>query len=342
MPPPIKSDDLWAQWSRQLWKPHYLFAGQEDFLIDQAVERALVHWLGESPETLSLERLDAEIQSLDDIVQAVQTMPFFAGQRVLRIQNAGQLTAVEQERLVEVLAAAAPETHCLFLWGKEWRREEAQKPLPRAFSDHGQAVIFWTPYPEQAQRWLLERAKHYKKTISPQAAAWLVLQSGEGLRLLDQELAKCACYVGERPAIELENVQASFGYQKAGSPFDWTASIRQRNGPAALRILNQLLKEGEEPIRLLALVSRTLRDWLGTKGSGENAALLAMRFRLKRGEEGRFVQELGRWSEDVLAEGIKSCVETEQAIKSGKETPEMAMTLLTLGLCGGEPVHVTR
>ena len=342
MPPPIKSDDLLAQWSRKLWRPHYLFAGQEDFLIDQAVERALQHWLGEAPDALSLDRLDAETQTLDDILQAVQTRPFFGGARVLRIQNACQLSADEQERLLDVLGSAAPETHCLLIWGKDWRREEAQKPLPRAFAENGQAVIFWTPFPEQAQRWVVERAKHYKKSLSPQAAAWLVLQSGEGLRLLDQELAKCACYVGERPSIDLEDLQTSFGYQKASSPFDWTASIRQLKGPAALQILNRLLKEGEEPIRLLALISRTLRDWLGTKGSGENASLLAMRFRIKRGEEGRFVQELGRWSEDALMEGIKSCVETEQAIKSGKETPEMALTLLTLGLCRAEPVHAAR
>ena len=40
MPAPIKSDDLFAQWSRKQWKLHYLFTGQEDFSIDQASEQA--------------------------------------------------------------------------------------------------------------------------------------------------------------------------------------------------------------------------------------------------------------------------------------------------------------
>jgi len=340
MAAPIKSDELWAQWSRKLWKPHYLFAGQEEFLIDQAFNKALHYWLGDSPDALSFDRLDAETQSPEDIIQAAQTVPFFGGPRVLLIKNASQLLAPEQEKVSEVLETLSPETHCLFVWGKEWRRDDANKPLVEALMKIGQVVIFWPPFPEQAQRWVIERAKHYKKSLTLQAAGWLVQQSGDSLRLLDQELAKCACYVGERPEIDLEDVQTSFGYQKAGSPFDWLTAIRQTKGPVAIQVLDQLLREGEEPVRLLALVSRTLRDWLYAKTMGESAGMLAMRFHIKRGEEDRFRQELARWSEENLIEGIRQCVETEQAMKTGKETPEMALTLLTLSLGHRELAHV--
>ena len=85
----------------------------------------------------------------------------------------------------------------------------------------GQVVIFWPLFPEQAHRWLLQRARHYKKDLDSEAAGWLLQQTGESLRLLDQELAKCSVYTGERPLIGLEDVQASFGYHKASSPFDW-------------------------------------------------------------------------------------------------------------------------
>ncbi len=342
MTTPIKPDELWAQWSRKQWKPHYLFTGQEDFLIDQAVELACRHWLGEKPDALSLDRLDAETQTLEDILQAAQTVPFFGGARVLRIQNVSQLSSKEQEEIVKTVAPLSAETHCLFIWGKEWRRDDAQKPLVEAVSLTGQVVIFWPLFPEQAERWVLERAKYYRKTLSSHAAHWLVQQSGESLRLLDQELAKCVSYVGEKPEIDLEDVQTSFGYEKASSPFDWVSFIRQQNSPAALRILNHLLTEGEESVRLLALLSRTLRDWLGTKGSGENASMLAMRFRIRRGEENRFFQELARWSEDALTEGVSQCLQAEQSIKTGKETPEMALTLLTLGLCDCQAVHAGR
>ena len=232
---PIKSDDLFSQWSRNIWKPHYLFAGQEEFLIDQAFDKSLHHWLGDTPDSLSLEKLDAESQSVDEILQAMQTMPFFGGQRLLLIKNASQLLAAEQKPVAEVLEALPPETHCIFIWGKEWRRDDANKPLVETLLNIGQVVIFWPPFPEQAQRWVMERARHYKKSLSPQAASWIVQQSGDSLRLLDQELAKCASFVGERPEIDLDDVQTSFGYRKASSPFDWITYLRQQKGPPRCR-----------------------------------------------------------------------------------------------------------
>src|SRR5665213_2179369 len=103
MPAPIKSDELFSLWGRKQWKPHYLFTGQEDFLIEHACDQALRHWLGDKPDALSVDRLDAETHSVDDIIQAAQTVPFFGGQRILRVQNVSQLTAKEQERVAEVL-----------------------------------------------------------------------------------------------------------------------------------------------------------------------------------------------------------------------------------------------
>jgi DNA polymerase-3 subunit delta len=339
MPAPIKSDELFQAWSRGQWKSVYLFAGQEDFLIDQALEEADRHWLGEDASGLNKDRFDAEKCSVSEILEACRTVPFMGKHKVIRVDNTAKWTPQDQEFLTEALLTLPAENALLLIWGKEWRRDDARRPLIEKILETGQVVIFWPPFPEQAQRWVLSRAKHYKKSISPESAAWLVQQAGEGLRLLDQELAKCSVYVGNRPALELEDVQASFGYHKASSPFEWLACVRRKDSRAAMQVLHHLLEEDEEPLRLLAMGSRALRDWLSAKESGESSAILAMRFHIKRGEENRFGQELARWSEEELIEGLRICLEAEQSIKTGKETPEMALTLLTLGLSRRETAH---
>lgn len=330
---PIKSDELFSAWSRNQWKSVYLFAGEEDFLIDQAVTQAVAHWLSDESAGMNKDRFDGENHDAAAILEVAQTVPFLSSTRVLRVDNASKLSAADQKLIAEALPNLPPETRMLFIWGKEWRRDEAKKPLVEAILERGIVAIFWPPFPEQAQRWAVQRMRHYKKTIAPEAAAWLVQQSGEGLRSLDQELAKCAVYVGERPAIELEDIQASFGYGKAGSPFEWIALIRQRQGAKALQTLERLLEEGEEPLRLLALLSRMLRDWLSSKGSQDSPAVLALRFHVRRGEEHRFAQELARWSEDELTDALDECLKAEQSIKTGKELPAMALTFAVLRLC---------
>ncbi len=331
---PIRSDELFSSWARNLWKPVYLFAGTEDFLIDQAVQQATRHWLtGDASGGLNLDRYDAQSHSAGEILQAAQTVPFLGNVRVVRVAHASAFSPTDQKILAEHLSSLPPETRLILAWGREWRRDDAKKALVEAIGQRGQVVIFWPPFPEAARQWAIDRAKReYSKTLTPAAGSWLVHHSLEGLRFLDQELAKAASFVGGRPEIDVDDLQQSSGYERASSPFDWTAQIRQRKSSAAVKTLEKLLNEGEEPVRLLALLSRTLRDWLSAISSREPAAAMAMRFHVRRGEENQFARELSLWREDELIDSLNLAVLTEQGIKTGKETPAMGLTLLTLEL----------
>ena len=72
--------------------------------------------------------------------------------------------------------------------------------------------------------------------------------------------------------------------------------------------MRHLIEDDEEPLKLGGDGLATVRRYaIAVKNAGE-AGLL-------------------EWV-------IVSCVEAQQSIKTGKETPEMALTLLTLRLCG--------
>lgn len=339
---PIKSDELLGAWSRGQWHSLYLFTGQEDFLIEQAVLKACSQWLKDDSSGLNRDRFDGETHSISEIASALRTAPFLSASRVVQIDHISSFSAKEQTELAEALQDLPSGTHVLLVWGKEWRRDDAKKPLVETIQAKGQVVIFWPLFPEAAARWVVSRAKEYRKSISPEAAVWLVQQQGEGLRGLDQEIQKVSAYVGERPQIELEDLHASFGYEKASSPFEWVSAVRGKETGRSLQLLKNLLAEGEAPLMLLALVSRGLRDWLTAKNSGENAAMMTMRFHLRRGEENKFFRDLGRWTESDLLEGIRLCLDVEQGIKSGKEEPAIGLTLLNLSLCGRQPAYALR
>jgi DNA polymerase-3 subunit delta len=298
----MRSDELFAVWAKGQFKPVYIFTGQEDFLIEEAVHRILSHRLPDAAGSINHDRLDAEDLSVGEIVQTAQTMPFGADVRVVEVRNTGRLSAEDQKNLAEALPRLPETTQLILIWGKEWRKDDAERPLVRAAQGAGAAVIFWPLFPENAQRWVMQRAKHYQKTIAGDAAAWMVQEVGESLRRLDQELYKAAVYIGDRPQITKDDLEMSFGYQKALSPYEWLDALRQRRSSESMQALRQLLEEDEEPLKLLAMATYSVRDWL---------------------KEG-----------DSREEGLTACVEAHQSIKSGKETPPMALTLLTLRLCG--------
>ena len=271
------------------------------------------------------------------ILDAAQTMPFLSPTRVIQVDQAADFTADEQKQLAEGLGNLSPQTRMVFIWGREWKGKDASSPLVQAISAYEAPVIFWPLFPEQARTWLLQRARVYKKTLAPDAAAWLLHEAGEGLRQLDQELQKCALFVGGRPEIELSDVQASFGYGKASSPYEWIDAIRRKNAA-----------QGDgHPARFIGRRGRTdsaagdaqprpMRDWLTAQHPRETAMSLSMRFHLRRGQENTFMQELKKWSEDELSTGLHQCVLADQRIKSGRETAEIALTGVCLSFCGAE------
>ena len=329
----LKWDDLSRLWQKGEWSSVYLFAGQEDFLIEQALTRLMTQWLADDTSGgLNKDRFDADTHTPAQILDAAQTMPFLSPTRVIQVDNAAEFKADEQRDLADGLANLSPQARIVFLWGREWKGKDASSPLVQAVSASQAPVIFWTLFPEQARTWLMQRARTYQKTLSADAATWLLHEAGEGLRQLDQELQKCSLFVGGRPEIELEDVQASFGYGKASSPYEWINALRRKNAAQGAAILRDLLEEGEEPIRLLALLSRSVRDWLSALHPRETPMSLAMRFHVRRGQENAFVQELRRWHPDELAAGLQRCVDAEQRIKSGRETPAIALTGVCLSL----------
>ena len=312
MPTPIKADDLFAAWTRGQFKPVYLFTGQEDFLIEEALKKLKAHWFPAAGDDINRDRLDAEKESVGEILQACQTVPFGGPTRLVEVRNTHRFSSEDQKRLAQGIATLPATTQLVFIWGKEWRKDDAYKPLVEAVmgaglpaGQAGAVVIFWPMFPENAQRWLVQRARGYKKTLTPDSAAWLIQEAGAGLRRLDQELIKACDFVGGRAEILREDLEACFGYQAVPSPYDWLTAIRQKKVPQSMRTLRQLLEEDEEPLKLLAMATYSVRDWVKT--------------------------------EERPAGELSCCVEAHQNIKTGKETPAMALTLLTLRLCACLP-----
>src|SRR5436190_4612813 len=156
MAQPVKYDELPSAWSKDQWKPFYVFAGGEDFLMDEAADRAVRHWLTEDAAELNLDKLDASEHEVSSIIEACRTVPFLSDSRVVRVDHAEELAAKDQDRLAEVLKGLSSDTHVLFLWRKDWRRDDVKKPVIEAALEGGGVAIFWPLFPEQAQRWVVQ------------------------------------------------------------------------------------------------------------------------------------------------------------------------------------------
>jgi DNA polymerase-3 subunit delta len=103
------------------------------------------------------------------------------------------------------------------------------------------------------------------KTIGGREREMILLRTGSDLRALQQELEKLLLYIGDRPAIRTEDVQAILTDQGEGWIFDLTHAIADRDAVAALSHLSRLLAQGEHPLKLLGTLASEIRKLLAAR-----------------------------------------------------------------------------
>jgi DNA polymerase III subunit delta len=189
------------------------------------------------------------------VVDELETVPFFGERRLVVVENADPFVSQHRPAL-ERLVADLPSTGCLVLDVKSWTSTTRLAKMlgPDASIDCKAPA----PYklPQWCTRWALSQ---HTKQLSAPAAALLVELVGPEMGLLDQELTKLAIYVGARKRIEVDDVDLLVGRSRTETVWKIFDAISSGQVPEALALLDRLLEQGGEPLRLLGAFSMQLR-----------------------------------------------------------------------------------
>ncbi len=120
----VSSIPHWSAMAKQLseYKPVYLIVGEQDLLLDQAVE-ALKSSVAEVADLdFNLETFEGESASADDIVAACNTLPFVSERRLVIVRGVDKMSKDAAEALVRYAEDPSPTT-ILALVGQEAREE---------------------------------------------------------------------------------------------------------------------------------------------------------------------------------------------------------------------------
>jgi DNA polymerase III subunit delta len=115
---------------------------------------------------------------------------------------------------------------------------------------------------ENLLEFLTQRLRQAGRNLDSRARETILARAGDDLRAFQQELDKLLLFVGDRPSIRTEDVEAIVTDQGEGWVFDLTRAIAERDAREALMQLGRLLAQGEHPLRILATVSTEVRRLL--------------------------------------------------------------------------------
>lgn len=303
--------------------PVYLVVGAEAALRRRALEILQKPFLGPGgdPEPGSFARLDADSMQLGDILDEARTLPLFAMMsegpaRLLWVGGFDRLDVDEVGPLAEYLEDPVTATCLVFEAASIDKRRVVYKTLAR----HAEIVLCDPPENEaDVRRWIERTVEARGYSIERDAVVLLMEMAGTGISALEQELEKAMLFAGDRGGvISARQLEGLLGRTRERSVFELTDALVAREPRDAIRVLNVLLDDGEEPIRLLAMIGWMTRQLvtafdLARSDLPEKEAMqqLGGRWNQRR----QLLQRARRSTREGLLDALRACGEADLTIK---------------------------
>jgi len=314
--------------------PVYLFRGDANLLMDEAWQKLVQKIVPVKARRLNGERLQAKEHSANEVLERVKTLPMFGAKQLVMVQNIDVWSKDQQQSLLAYLEKPQPSA-CLVLTTCQKKGVER---LESAIDSTGMVVAFPAPNERDAPRWLQERARIHNKKMSLDAAGLLFEQVGLDLYRLELELNKLLQYVGERETITLDDVAEAVSSQRSFSVFELLDHIGQGEKHQAINSLRNLVRAGEAPLAILALMSRQLRLlWQARDGleRGIPVTELTRQLRLPQTVTRKYVHQSKAFSTREFRQFHSAIRDADVALKSSGTNPEWILEDLVLKLVGG-------
>lgn len=321
----------------------YLLFGQEQYFCKEAVKLLEEFVIHPSFRDLNYEYMEGDNITVQRIENACETLPFMDEKRLVILKNfsllqGGKASKEEKEQgkyLVEYIRRV-PRSTCLVFWQSE--NIDKRKKIFQAIKKAGGVWEFEKLKSMELEKWIEKHLREKSKAIQ-RPALHFFMENGDYLSknstktLIDivNEINKMIDYVGDKKNITIEDIEKILPRKLENDIFKMVDAIGQKNRKVSLKLLNDMLKEGESEIKILFMIARQFRiliqcKELRTKGySPKEIAnkLHMMPFIVNKG-----ISQSKYFDRDILKKAMHSTLEMDLKIKTGRMNERLALEML--------------
>jgi len=233
-----------------------LLYGEERFYRDRTLRLIIEKTVPVDARDFNLTVMHGKEVNSRQLIEEIQTFPVFSARRLIVVKDAQLIPAAELEKLAGILSDPIPEAALVLVADKIDKR----KKFYQLFQKAGVLVEFKPLYDNQIPAFVRELLDETGLRMTEAAMAAFCRRTGTNLQEIASEIEKLTAFVGEANLIDLAEVEMVVSKNRHQSVFDLTDAIGSKRGGEALRILRELLADGEAPIGLLGMIVRHFRQ----------------------------------------------------------------------------------
>lgn len=306
------------------FKPVYLLFGDEPYLVSNYKKKLREAIAGD--DTMNFNYFEGKAPDVKEILSLADTMPFFAERRLILIDGSGFFKGAPEE-LIGYLPQM-PDTTCMIFCENE---VDKRNRLYKKVKELGYAAELNKQDSGQLMKWAAGILTRDGKKITRQVMEYFLERTGDDMENIRTELEKLICYTMGREVITKEDVEAIGTVHVTNRIFEMVSAIVAGNTKKAMDLYEDLLTLKEPPMRILFLIARQFNQLLQVKelaGKGMDKGAIASRLKVPPFAAGKLINQAKVFSKEQILSYVELCVESEEAVKTGRLSDRMAVELL--------------
>ena len=307
------------------FKRCYLLYGAEPYMVRYYKNALKTAVLGYG-DAMNLSTFCGKITDINNIVAAIQTLPFFSDYRCIIIENSGLFSSTNE---LSTYMDTIPETTVIIFAETEI---DKRNKLYKAVTKIGQVEEFKSQNENELAKTIVNKLAVCKISISYELAKYFVARIGSSMDELFSEADKLIAYVFEKKVVSKDDIDYICPRQLSDRIFDLMDYLGKKNLESALSLYLDLVSLQEPPIKILSLINthfyrlHYIKQWISDGKRGDIAPLL----KINPYYMPKYIEQTQNFSMEKLKEAVKYSLFTDNAIKTGEMNEEIAVELLII------------
>ncbi|ODJ54862.1 DNA polymerase III subunit delta [Brochothrix thermosphacta] len=252
----------WQTIERGEFSPVYLIIGTEAYIIQETLKRIEENALIADEAEFNYANFDLTETSIEVAIGEAESVPFWGDRKVVILQRPTFLTSEKDKVDHQIkgfenyLNEPVPFTILVIVAGVD--KLDARKKISKLVQKNAVVIDATAPNEQSLLRWLSEKATALNMDYEPAAMQELMVLTNFQLSVAIQELEKIALFVNGG-LMTVQIVEDMVVRSLEQNVFQLTEKVVNKETGKALRIYQDLIKQKEEPIKILALLISQFR-----------------------------------------------------------------------------------
>ncbi|MGX7051157.1 DNA polymerase III subunit delta [Leuconostoc palmae] len=314
----------------------YTITGNEEILVQRA-HRSFKEMILPEDRDMNYSEFDLTQQEFDLAMSDAMSMPFFGERRVVMIKNPdfltskGKLSEQNQNQLLSLLDKPVAENIVVFLIND--LKIDKRKKITKTILKNAENIELPALGEQAARQAVMEYLSQYGYSMNNDAMQEFLLRTNAHYTTMLHELPKLMAYATKDKKIDIIAIDELVPKTLIANVFDLVDAVMSNQVKQALMIYRELLQNGEQPLRVNAVLTgqfRLLLQVAALRGTDQEVSqqlggVHPYRIKLAR-------QAIKKYPLKMLRDGFLGMVNIEIKLKSTSQDPELLFERFILNI----------